>query len=486
MLSALMVFSITTAHPSTLPDTKVARALADEMFPAMSISSVPGLDAMRQAVAAPIRALNPNRSAEIDGVIDRAINDKVSGCTDAVRDALAKRLLVAVPSSPLRNAYTVAQTPEGHAFFKIYRAGIASGQPLEPSIPNMAPRIRDFLLSPAGRLFVSKTTPIMANGDHWIRAACEAGESRAPDRLKEYLAAKNLISATTGQPNNLQPPSDDRVAFLNRQIDATPRYRDPAGWASLQVELANRLTDAGIKDATVGRLYEAVAAYQQALDVRTREADPAGWAVVQAGLGRALGWIGNNEPGVRRLQESVSAYRLALEVQTRESDPQNWTKSQQGLANAIASLGARESGTAHLEEAIRLYQDIFETDSALLDAHDRGSALYRFANAYVSLGQRGSGTSELDHAIKLYDQALSLLSREEYPLDWASAMLNKSQALALKGWRLRDPDVLEAADAAAILGRSAAKQEGFVALTQWGDRMLQLIAGYSARVAAKK
>jgi tetratricopeptide (TPR) repeat protein len=71
-------------------------------------------------------------------------------------------------------------------------------------------------------------------------------------------------------------------------------------------------------------------------------------------------------------------------------------------------------------------------------AHDRSAALNILGVSLRELGERESGTARLEQAVSAYRQALTELTREGFPVDWAMIQANLGAALGTLGERERD------------------------------------------------
>ena len=105
------------------------------------------------------------------------------------------------------------------------------------------------------------------------------------------------------------------------------------------------------------------------------------------------------------------------------------------LGNALWALGERHNGTARLEEAVAAYR------AALTEmTHDRlprewAQTEMTLGTVLWALGSRESGTARLEEAVTAFESALEEWTRDRTPLDWAVTQMRLGVALATLGER---------------------------------------------------
>jgi tetratricopeptide (TPR) repeat protein len=97
----------------------------------------------------------------------------------------------------------------------------------------------------------------------------------------------------------------------------------------------------------------AVQSFREALRVSDRNRDPEGWASVQMNLANALQYLPSSHPA-ENLAQAVDAYEEVLQVRTKARDPVAHGRVLLNQANALAHLGIFKPAIEKLAEAMKL------------------------------------------------------------------------------------------------------------------------------------
>ncbi len=239
-------------------------------------------------------------------------------------------------------------------------------------------------------------------------------------------AGLKLLDASIGQALLLRDAAG-AAARIARKVELEsddPQTRVAVLW-SAQQEWYERGRDAGLKldlevAIEIGRLVVAAVGI-----------DEQGPPLID--LGSTLFTLGERESGVARLEEALAVLHVALDKLPRSKVPLLWAAAMSNRANVLLELGQRESGTTRLEKALSARRSALE--ELKHDLASRGKALLGLGNVLFALGNRESGTERLKEAVSAFHAALDALSRDDMPLDWATAQNNLGNVLFELGER---------------------------------------------------
>ena len=170
-------------------------------------------------------------------------------------------------------------------------------------------------------------------------------------------------------------------------------------------------------------LEKAIAAYEAALTVWTREALPREWASTQNNLGFAYA---SRIRGDRadNLEKAIAAYEAALTVCTREALPREWATTQNNLAARLLDAHPRRPGRQPGEgDRLISRRRLTVTNARGLAAATGRSTQSNLGSAYLT-ACAASGPTTSRRRSRPYEAALTVLTREALPQDWAMAQNN--------------------------------------------------------------
>lgn len=209
--------------------------------------------------------------------------------------------------------------------------------------------------------------------------------------------------------------------------------------------LGNSLSCLGRRSHGTNRLVEAVEEYRGALELCSREADSVMWARTQSNLGNALWELGQRESGTQALEDAVSAQREALEECTREERASMLTN----LGAALSSLARRVDGTEQLKkvrEVVAVYEQALKEQARELEPKDWALTLNNLGNALVLQGglesQAEVQAGLMERALSAFHDALTVRTRNRFPMDWAATQSNLGGVLVSLGWIKNDPQLI--------------------------------------------
>ena len=237
------------------------------------------------------------------------------------------------------------------------------------------------------------------------------------------------------------------IAAYESALNQISRTSHALTWAMVQVDLANALSEYGMRTDPVhgnALLSRAVTAYRAALEIYTLKAQSHDWAMTQGNLAATLqtqGIRSKGQIGQELLEEAVSTCRAALTVYTREALPQDWARTQNTLAATIVEQGIRSEGQARQEllgQAVGVYRAALEVFTREAYPQDWAQTQNNLGLALLQLGSQIEGLAAqelLGQAVSVYRAVLEVFAREPYPQEWARTQNNLGLSLREQGIR---------------------------------------------------
>ncbi|MCM3883434.1 CHAT domain-containing protein [Frankia sp. R82] len=237
-------------------------------------------------------------------------------------------------------------------------------------------------------------------------------------------------------------PRGDRQDNLRRARNAFEKAleyfsldREPEIWCLCLMNLA--LVYLGYQEGDPDEnAMKAQSLCEETLQFRRPERNELDWALSQFNLGVALARIKNTRASSRRatLARAIESYELSMQVFTREEYPNHWSSAHHNIADALHVL-ERMSHRKHKLQILQRYGiveagNVDEFPSEYLDEHLQWAELAiknpaafgesappwteDFATAVPSSADMDLIQRAFDHV----DQALTVRSAEDFPLDW--------------------------------------------------------------------
>jgi tetratricopeptide (TPR) repeat protein len=139
-------------------------------------------------------------------------------------------------------------------------------------------------------------------------------------------------------------------------------------------------------------------------------------------LGNILYSLAQLEEGTTNVVEAIKSFDNAHKVYTRSGTPNRWAEIQNNLANAFRLRGERDSSSAgyqSLREAIKRLYEVLEIRTRTEDPESWAFTKADLAQALTSLGVREGDVKRLETADQAYNGAFQVISRKEFPFEWA-------------------------------------------------------------------
>jgi hypothetical protein len=270
--------------------------------------------------------------------------------------------------------------------------------------------------------------------------------------LPDYTQLKHAFEWAIANSLSLAQALSNRTA--NLQI-AFNLVRDHYNWASRVAERAKDSDSMEMKGAalvTLGnalsrlatlpnedrpaRLYESLAAYDEALKHYRADTAPLDYAMTQNNRANVLMNIATlaGEDRGGRLKESLAAYEAALEYRRPETAPLDYATTQNNRAlvlSAIATLAGEDRG-GRLKDALAAYEAALEyrrPETAPLDyATTQNNRALVLSDIATLAGEDRGG--RLKESLAAYEAALEYRRPETAPLDYAQTQNNRALVLS--------------------------------------------------------
>jgi tetratricopeptide (TPR) repeat protein len=242
------------------------------------------------------------------------------------------------------------------------------------------------------------------------------GHMSLASHLVRALTAKGIALASVGRLGEA----------LNAYEDATEIVCRIQGEQGL-LDFSSVLVNKGNALAILGRLPDAIASYEEAISIRgqfTRADEEEYLAIALMNKGIALANIGRIEDAINAHGEAIVIRRRLVEEQGRVDLANDLARALKNKGNALAVLGQLEDAIDAFDEAIGILRG--PVDGQIRT--ELASVLINQSNTFQQLGQ-------LAKAIATYDEAIGILrplvdnGREELANDLAQALMNKGNAL---------------------------------------------------------
>ncbi len=196
------------------------------------------------------------------------------------------------------------------------------------------------------------------------------------------------------------------------------------------------LTRLGRLEAGTAVLAEAAAVGQAGLASEAEGEPPAAGVRSRINLSRALAFLGAREIGGERLEEAASLAREGLRIIAeggdeslgREEAIEGRARLLGTLGQALRCLGERRGDPEMLGEAVERLRATIPLRTAR-NAYDWAIVQDELARALLALCVRTARPELLTEAYSASDSALSILTRDSYPFDWAVALSTRAVSL---------------------------------------------------------
>lgn len=173
---------------------------------------------------------------------------------------------------------------------------------------------------------------------------------------------------------------------------------------------------------------KATAAFEAALTILAKDSHSDEWATIQHNLGNA--WL--RLPKGENATKAVAAYEAALTVRTKNTHQIDWAKSQINLGTAMRYLtqGSEDmifSNGANFDKSIDKYE-------AALSVLTKDSNPDEWAIAQSNLGDawlyhpKSDRAAYVSKAIAAYEAVITVYTKDTHPIDWADTQSSLAAA----------------------------------------------------------
>ena len=200
-------------------------------------------------------------------------------------------------------------------------------------------------------------------------------------------------------------PPDDAWQFLNslcydcysaywglagrplEELRWLPRAAQTAHGRGMKRDEGAHLNHLGLAYASLGRVQEAIKAYEQALPILRVVKDRRSEGAIVGNLGAAYYSLG-------RVAEAVGTYEQALAIARAIGD-------RRGEGNRLGNLGLASADLGRVEEAVGFYEQALAIAREIGDRRGEGADLGNLGRAYAALGR-------VEEAVGYHEQALAI------------------------------------------------------------------------------
>ncbi len=274
-----------------------------------------------------------------------------------------------------------------------------------------------------------------------LRQAAEAFRQalpvlRAAGREAKWALTQKELAATL-----LQLSRSELVRTSLEEAESVLRAAAANGTNDLdrrgaQTLLCAVLTRLGRFQGGPAALAEAVAVGEAALAAEAEGDPPAARIRLRINLARAFAFLGAREIGSERLETAAKLARDGLRIisvdQNRSLDRQETIEFQVqllgALGQALRCLGERGGDPEMLGDAVASLRSAIPLRTAR-NAYDWAIVQDELSRALLALCVCATKPELLTEAYSASDSALSILTRESYPFDWAIALSTRAVSL---------------------------------------------------------
>jgi len=357
--------------------------------------------------------------------------------------------MVAWASMPVPQSGLLALQQDGAASLtRLVRSNLLlarEGTAAEGRSFDMHPLVREALAEPSGATL---------NFSHIAQVCQRAGISESEKRqfrpaLSLFVLAERA-ARVVGERDDLAAAIVGRgVALwdLGRLGEAVAAYDESIGIYRVLVEgkhrqelrndLAMAIMNRGNVLLSLGRLEEAVTAYDESIGIRRvlvegehRQELRNDLAAAIMGRGLALGNLGRLEEEAAAYDESIGIYRVLVEGEHRQELRSDLARTVMNRANALQSLGRLEEALAAYDEWVAIYRVLVKGEHRQELRNDLAAAIMNRGTVLADLGR-------LEEALVAYDESIYIRRvlvegehRQELRNDLAGAIMNRGTVLA--------------------------------------------------------
>ncbi|HEY4034015.1 MAG TPA: CHAT domain-containing protein, partial [Ktedonobacteraceae bacterium] len=228
--------------------------------------------------------------------------------------------------------------------------------------------------------------------------------------------------------------SPQRISLINTLLEQIDRDKNWRMWVTLHIDRAQCLLFNPLGDH-YQNLEDALLDLNRTLTVCTRENMPTHWASIMINRGAVYlrRVAGNRQENIKQALADLNA---ALTIFVREQFPEKWVEV---MVNRGSAYMERLVGDPkeNIEQAINDFNAALTIRTRGKSPTEWASTVVNLANAYVRRHERVAEIADvheqnLENAIANYDRALSVLTREDYPEEWATAISNRGKVYMMR------------------------------------------------------
>lgn len=219
-------------------------------------------------------------------------------------------------------------------------------------------------------------------------------------------------------------PIHNAVDAFGAALEIQSKWLNPKQWASTTVLRADAHADIGRLTGVRNALREAVKDYSLALSVQTLADAPIHWATTSSRLGMALLEF-VNPSDLPMLEEAVDILKAVRSFWIEQADQRQINVADYELGLARLNLG-RAGSIGELQKARNTFERVLATETSVL----KSALFWALGETQLAIGERGNRAA-LNKALDALMSASELQWQEGAPEAWA-----QTRALTARAYRI--------------------------------------------------
>jgi tetratricopeptide (TPR) repeat protein len=261
----------------------------------------------------------------------------------------------------------------------------------------------------------------LAAADKYSQAAALVADD--PRSAFQYLIKQATALQNEGEQFGDNDALRAAIAIWRSAKGLSPFESDPQDHRKAHNNLGSAIYALAQREPTNENLLEVAEMNREVLARDTRESAPLYWGAAQANLGSVLQVIGERELGTEKLIESIERLRESLSTISRDERPADWAGIQNNIGNSLKLIGQRLNSEDYFKESILAHREALTVlDETMVS--QRAMTLMNLAATFIDLGRLRNTSEPFEQGIKELHNALPLIPKDRYPVQWATVKHN--------------------------------------------------------------
>lgn len=219
----------------------------------------------------------------------------------------------------------------------------------------------------------------------------------------------------------------------------------PSTYLTVLLEVADLYALLGYRRGDNRVLREATARFKKIWNAMPSDAPPELKIRTAISLGDTHAEIGLNRKSLWQARIGIGIMRRALDCPSIEVGYAERANALVRLGTAQANAGLMSQSSAEFDDSVASYEAAMELVGDLNEPLTQARAWWGLSIAFLGQGKSQRSTAILRKAEACCDEALKVLTRERYPIDWATNVTNRGNAKLERGMIENDTDSLASA-----------------------------------------